>query len=135
MTGTLYKYYITIILKPGNINPGHYSAVKKNIYMWPVYIYTSKCEKLWCSTNKCSSKTICEISLFSNNYFNHYDHCYHYHYHCHDYHHYHHHGHYYYNGHFYHYDHCCYHYNEYHQYYHHYQDYHYQHYYHYLEYH
>ena len=63
---------------------------------------------------KVFQKMFSEISLFSDHYFNFFDHCSHYHYRCHDYHHYHH----------------CYHYDDYHQYYHHYPNYHYQYYYH-----
>ena len=117
---------MTIILSPDNMSPGQHSAVNKKNIIGFVYING---KNFGFSLIKLFQKTFSEISLFSDHYFNYFDHCYHYHYQCHDYHHYHYHSHYHY-GHGYHYYHHCYHYNDYHQFYHHYHDYHCQHYYH-----
>ena len=126
--GTSWKHYMTIILSPDSINSGQYYAVKKEDILGLVYIYASKCQNSGFPLTKALQKTFCEISLFSQHYFNHCDHCYHYH--CQYHHHYHHHSRYYHFDRCYHYNCDCYHYNDYHRYYHYYHNYHYYHCYH-----
>ena len=62
---------MTIILQSANINPGQYSAVKKKILGF-AYING---KNFGFSLIKLSQKAFSEISLFSDHYFNHFDHC------------------------------------------------------------